>query len=143
MTNPRVRLSVRRQVRERAAFRCEYCLSPELYIPDRLVIEHIIPRALEGDDALENLALSCQRCNALKSVFIEAYDPLTQKLAPLYHPRRDRWAKHFCWSEDFLTLVGLTPIGRATIERLQLNRGGVVNLRSLLLLTGKHPPISE
>ena len=29
-------------------------------------------------------------------------------------------------------MIGLTPIGRATIEMLKLNRSGVVNLRRLL-----------
>ena len=34
----------------------------------------------------------------------------------------------------------LTPKGRATVARLQLNREGVVNLRRLLRRIGKHPP---
>ncbi len=40
-------------------------------------------------------------------------------------------------------MVGLTSIGRATIEKLQLNREGVVNLRYALRSIGKHPPIIE
>jgi hypothetical protein len=34
----------------------------------------------------------------------------------------------------------LTPIGRATIVRLALNREGVGNLRELLHSVGPHPP---
>jgi hypothetical protein len=45
------------------------------------------------------------------------------------------------WSEDALTLVGVSVIGRATIERLRLNRTGVVNLRALLKGSGLHPPV--
>ena len=37
-------------------------------------------------------------------------------------------------------MIGLTPIGRATITELELNRQGVVNQRKLLLLIRKHPP---
>ena len=140
MSNNYLPERVRRKVTERAASFCEYCVSPLNVCPDPFSIEHIMPRASGGTDDLDNLALSCQGCNNFKRTYSEATDPITGSKFPLYHPRRDRWAKHFCWSEDALTLVGLTPIGRATIERLQLNRGGVVKLRSLLLLAGKHPP---
>jgi hypothetical protein len=34
----------------------------------------------------------------------------------------------------------LTPTGRATVEKLQLNREGVVNLRQVMAMAGKHPP---
>ncbi len=128
MANPRLRVEVRRQVRERADFRCEYCLSPEAYIPDGLSIEHIQPRARDGESTLNNLALSCQRCNNLKFVHVEAPDPLTNEPAPLYHPRLNQWEEHFYWSEDTLTMLGKTPTGRATVERLQLNREGVIIL---------------
>jgi hypothetical protein len=50
------------------------------------------------------------------------------------------WEAHFVWNEDFVTMVGLTPTGRATIERLQLNREGVVNLRRVLRAINQHPP---
>lgn len=43
-------------------------------------------------------------------------------------------------SEDTAIAIGLTPIGRATVETLRLNRTGVVNLRQLLIATGQHPP---
>gem|GEM_PF-4995517 len=38
-------------------------------------------------------------------------------------------------------IIGITPIGRATVEELQLNRNGVVNLRKVLYQMGEHPPI--
>jgi len=31
-------------------------------------------------------------------------------------------------------------VGRATVEKLQLNRTGLVNLRRLLYQTNEHPP---
>jgi hypothetical protein len=71
---------------------------------------------------------------------VNAIDPITGESAPLYHPRQDRWPEHFTWNNDDTQLIGLTMIGRATIERLQLNREGVVNLRQLLCTVGQHPP---
>jgi hypothetical protein len=73
-------------------------------------------------------------------VTIEALDPVTGQTVPLYHPRRDRWLEHFAWNEDDTLVLGLTPIGRATVEKLQLNRSGVVNLRRVLSFMDLHPP---
>jgi hypothetical protein len=37
-------------------------------------------------------------------------------------------------------MIGLTATGSATIEALQLNRSGLVNLRRVLYAVGEHPP---
>jgi hypothetical protein len=66
---------------------------------------------------------------------------LTRQLAPLFNPRIDKWSEHFQWSEDDLHIIGITPIGRATVNRLKMNREGNVNLRGLLILADLHPPI--
>jgi hypothetical protein len=58
----------------------------------------------------------------------------------LFHPRRDRWRDHFAWSGDLLRLEGLTEVGRTTVDALQLNREGLVNIRRALILVGAHPP---
>jgi hypothetical protein len=34
----------------------------------------------------------------------------------------------------------MTPIGRAPVEALHLNRPGLVNLRRILHAAGEHPP---
>ncbi|WNZ24154.1 mitochondrial large ribosomal subunit protein uL30m [Leptolyngbya sp. NK1-12] len=34
------------------------------------------------------------------------------------------WSEHFAWSEDTTLIIGLTPIGRATVQTLRLNRAG-------------------
>ena len=105
-------------------------------------MDHIVPLALGGADTLENLALSCFGCNGPKSAFTEGTDPETDASAALYHPRRDDWREHFRWNGDFNELVGLTPTGRATIVRLDLNRAGVVTLRRLMIGSEEgHPPI--
>ena len=69
-----------------------------------------------------------------------ALDSITRQLQPLFNPRNDLWAAHFAWDEQYLEVIGLTPKGRATVEALQLNRRGIVNLRRLMRLGGIHPP---
>ena len=45
--------------------------------------------------------------------------PTTGQTVPLFHPRAQRWREHFTWQGALL--VGLTPIGRATIRVLNIN----------------------
>lgn len=130
----------RQFVLERAHACCEYCQSQMRYATHGFSVEHILPKAKGGTDDLENLALACQGCNNFKFTRTEARDPVTGQIAPLYHPRVHVWLEHFTWSDDFTLLVGLTPTGRASVEVLQLNREGVVNLRRVLHTLGDHPP---
>ena len=92
---------------------------------------------------MENLAFSCGGCNGHKYTKIQALDPVSRELVSLYNPRTQKWLDNFVWSDDFLQAVGLTAIGRATINALQINRSGVVNMRKLLLMAGLHPPQQE
>jgi len=118
---------------------CEYCLCQADFCPEPFSTDHIIPLSKEGLDELENLAFCCQGCNNHKYTATEAIDPVSGNRVPLYNPRKDDWQEHFQWAENYSLLIGLTPTGRATIERLQLNRTGVVNLRRVLRKFGKHP----
>jgi hypothetical protein len=110
------------------------------YSAQPFVIDHIVPIAEGGITAMENLALSCGGCNGHKYTKTQALDPVSRELVPLYNPRNQKWLDNFVWSDDFLQVVGLTAIGRATINALQMNRAGVVNMRKLLLMAGLHPP---
>jgi len=59
-------------------------------------------------------------------------------IAPLFNPRRHKWAKHFRW--DGPILVGLIPVGRATIIVLEINLNYQVDLRRGLIDEGMFPP---
>jgi HNH endonuclease len=131
---------MRQAVAERAKGYCEYCACPDCFSPQPFAIDHILPRVKGGKNILENLALICQGCNNHKYDKVEGLDPELQKTAPLYHPRRQVWAEHFAWSDDFQMIIGRTSTGRATIATLKLNRDRVVNLRRVLYVTGDHPP---
>ncbi len=65
---------------------------------------------------------------------------MTEKQQLLDHPRQDRWSEHFAWNPDQTLIVGLTPTGRATVNRVRLNREELVNLRKVLVKDRVHPP---
>jgi hypothetical protein len=126
---------------ERANNLCEYCKCRSDYSHDTFESEHIYPFLLGGTNELINLAHSCKGCNSRKATRIAAIDPLTKQITPLFHPRLDLWNEHFMWDEGYLNVIGITPVGRTTVDALKLNRIGVVNLRKLMILGGIHPPI--
>lgn len=138
---PKIPISLQRIVVERAKGYCEYCQLPAAFSASSFNFEHIIPIIKEGLTILSNLAYSCGGCNAHKKDKIEVPDPLTRQLAPLFNPRNDIWSEHFQWNDDDLHIIGITPVGRATVNRLKVNREGNVNLRRLLMLADLHPPI--
>jgi hypothetical protein len=138
MSSERVPQKLRRQVANRAAWRCEYCLSPAAYSTQPFEADHVIPSSKGGPTTLENLALSCG-CNSYKGDRTHARDPQTRRSVPLYNPRSQRWTRHFAWSEEFLIILGRTASGRATIAALHMNRPELINLRRVLLLVGEHP----
>lgn len=141
MTEKRLTAQLKRAVIKRAGGICEYCQSQARFSPQPFSVEHILPRALGGQTALENLALSCQGCNNIKYTKVEGLDPLTNATVALFHPRQHNWDEHFNWSENFTRIIGVTPIGRATVVTLQLNREELLNFRRILFAAGEHPPI--
>jgi hypothetical protein len=123
-------------VRRRAGDICEYCRLPQS--ASRFVrfhIEHIIACQHGGPTEADNLALACSFCNFHKGPNIASLDPESNALAPLYHPRRDRWSDHFRW--DGTLAVGLSAIGRATIRLLAMNDWQRVELRENLRMLGE------
>lgn len=132
----------RQLVKERARKRCKYCLCPASFSPFTFQVDHIFPYSRGGKTELDNLAFSCG-CNNFKSGRTHARDPQTNRLAHLFHPRRQGWSQHFAWSEDKTQIVGLTPTGRATVAALRMNREELIKLRGMLLAVGEHPPGQE
>lgn len=124
---------------ERAAYRCEYCHAPESVFNFPFEVEHILPQARGGADDRDNLALACRACNLFKSDFETGRDEESQAEVALFHPRRDTWEQHFAVDAENAALVGLTPIGRATIERLQMNRPRQVAARRRWIQLGVFP----
>ncbi|HLP91848.1 MAG TPA: HNH endonuclease signature motif containing protein [Nostocaceae cyanobacterium] len=140
MSKDRITAQQKNFVLKRAKGCCEYCRSQVMFSTQSFSIDHIIPRNQGGKTTLDNLALACQGCNNHKYNKTESKDPVTGEVVSLYHPRQQQWSDHFTWNQDFSLVIGLTKIGRATVETLHLNRDGVVNLRRILYAMGEHPP---
>lgn len=135
--------SLRAAVTARAANRCEYCQLPAQWQVGRFPIDHVVPRSSGGRTELDNLALACPHCNAHKWAHTNGIDPISGALALLYNPRSDVWLDHFGWSTvAAFEIAGKTPIGRATANRLQMNRADVIVVRQLLGALGIFPEAS-
>ena len=132
---------VRGQIRERAQNRCGYCQSPQQYVLGLLELDHIIPIAKGGTDAEDNLWLACRLCNGFKGTQTHARDPGTSRRVRLFNPRRQRWARHFLWSDDGTRIIGRTVCGRATVVALQLNHVIAMMVRREWVAAGWHPPL--
>ncbi len=129
-----IRQSPSDTVRARAGNRCEYCRLPQFAHVLTFPIDHVIAKQHGGEDDLDNLALSCVRCNSYKGPNIAGIDPISRELTRLFHPRRDTWIAHFL--VDGPKLVGITNVGRVTIELLQMNHPDYLALRASLLQEG-------
>ena len=131
---------VKERVRQQAGNRCGYCRSRQEYVLGFLEIDHIIPTARGGSDDEDNLWLACRLCNHYKGTQTHGRDPLTGRRVRLFNPRKQRWSRHFRWSEDGLYIVGRTACGRATAVALNLNNLIAEMVRRKWIEAGWHPP---
>jgi hypothetical protein len=140
VSTTRVGHRLRAQVLADAGGRCGYCRSSEEITGAPLEVEHLVPEVLGGPTRRDNLWASCRQCNAYKGGRIEAIDPTTALTVPLFDPRCHVWVEHFAWIEGGAYVEGQTPIGRATVEALALNRPLLVRARRRWISAGWHPP---
>ncbi len=101
-------------------------------------VEHILPQSRGGETVLGNLALACPSWNLYKSDRIDACDPTTSAVVPVFHPRDQSWEQHF--EVDGQTIVGKSAIGRATTELLRFNHERRLEIRKAEALFGLFPP---
>ena len=132
--------ALRRLVRERFANRCAYCRTAEHLTATHFEIEHIEPRAAGGETVFANLCLACPMCNRFKSDSSSAVDPLTATSVPLFHPQSQVWTEHFDWSDDATEIIGRSPVGRATVAALRMNRPPMIRVRRMWIAMAEHPP---
>lgn len=124
-----VRPGTRRAVLRRSGGRCEYCRT----VGWPLTIDHVDPTRRGADaDHADNLAAACYPCNRLKWHRTAADDPATGQAVRLFNPRTDDWEEHFTWGRGYLTILGWTATGRATVRQLKLNREDRKRQRRLL-----------
>ena len=130
-------VATRRLVQRRAGGRCEYCRMDQQDDPLLMFhVEHIIPKQHRGSDHRSNLAWSCHKCNRAKGPNLAGR--LGAEVVPLFHPRRQKWSRHFRWAGA--RIVGRTKTGKATVLVLNLNALERLTLRKLLIAAGLFPP---
>jgi len=143
MSATRVGQRLRAQVLSDAGGRCGYCRSSEEIMGAPLEIEHVVPEALGGSTRRDNLWAACRQCNAFKGDRTQAWDSVTDAVAPIFNPRRQVWSEHFLWSNDGAHIVGRTAEGRTTVLALGLNRPLLVRARQRWVDAGWHPPVAS
>lgn len=127
-----------RLVRARALQRCEYCHLPQAGHDQRFSIDHVIPRKHGGTDASVNLALACLRCNLAKGPNLSGIDPASGQIVTLFNPRTHVWNEHFSFSQALV--IGVTAIGRATVQVMAMNAPERLMLRRALMAEGIFDP---
>jgi hypothetical protein len=123
---------------QRANNRCEYCGISQLGQVATFHIDHVIPVVAGGETTAENLALACVSCSLRKGARQQLEDSETGEVVYIFNPRQQRWNAHFAWNG--VEAIGLTAIGRATVQALDLNRLTMLAIRAEEELRGRHPP---
>jgi hypothetical protein len=130
--------ALRRWVIQRANNRCEYCGISQIGQVATFHIDHVIPVVAGGETTAENLALACVSCSLRKGARQQLEDLETGEVVYIFNPRQQRWNAHFAWNG--VEAIGLTAIGRATLQALDLNRLTMLAIRAEEELRGRHPP---
>ncbi len=100
-------------------------------------VDHAVPAKAGGQTVAENLALACVSCSLRKAARETAVDPESGGNVTLFNPRRDAWQDHFAW--EGVRLLGLTAVGRATVEALNMNRPLILAIRGEEAALSRHP----
>ena len=130
--------ALRRLVRRRAGNRCEYCRIHQQDDPHlSFHVEHIIAKKHLGGDHASNLAWSCHKCNRAKGPNLSGR--IKGEIVPLFHPRHQKWNRHFRWSGP--RILGTTKTGKATVAVLNLNAPERIIVRAALIMAGLFPPV--
>jgi hypothetical protein len=130
--------ALRREVAERANYKCEYCLIPESNSFYAYQIDHIISVKHGGKSERENLAFACPICNRNKGSDLGTVLEQSEDIIRFYNPRKDKWADHFEVSDDGI-LFPKTLIGEATIKIFGFNHPDSIIERQLLISVGLYP----
>jgi hypothetical protein len=101
-------------------------------------VEHIIPQCKGGGSDPENLALACPGCNLHKAGRITEIDPATGEYVRLFHPILQLWSEHFRFNG--YQIEGLTAVGRASVEALNVNHSRRQRIREVEEAFGLYPP---
>lgn len=129
--------SLRREVTKRAKECCEYCRIHQDDRPELHQLDHLIALKHGGTTDSFNLALACADCNKHKGSDLTSIDPLERIIVRIFNLRKQEWTEHF--KVENAKIVGLTPIGRATVELLKFNSKERLIERQELIQANRYP----
>ena len=128
--------NIRKLVTQRAENRCEYCLIHEDDTYIGCEIDHIVSIKHNGSNHDSNLAFACLPCNRFKGSDIASLTDLGE-LTPFFNPRKDIWSEHFLIMGN--VIIGITHIGKVTVQILKFNEEQRVEERQSLQEMGLFP----
>jgi hypothetical protein len=137
MTSAKIPADLRQLVSDRAQRQCEYCLLHQDFSIYTHEVDHIVAQKHGGSTTSDNLALSCLSCNRHKGTDIATFDPDTNEITLLFHPRNQAWVEHFRLNNG--KIEGITPAGRATAKLLMFNTPTRILERQLLISQKQYP----
>ncbi|MEH2236268.1 HNH endonuclease [Nostoc sp.] len=124
---------------QRANHHCDYCQAPELIFNFPFEVEHIIPLSQQGENDQANLALACRSCNLRKGTRISGIVPGSNTEVSFFHPRQDKWSEHFQVDTQSGKIIGITSLGKVTIEYLEMNSASQMAARQLWIRLSLFP----
>jgi hypothetical protein len=137
MSRSSVNLLTKKEVAQRAGFKCEYCLLSEQVSFFKFHIEHIRSLKHGGSNHLDNLAYCCPDCNAYKGSDVATFLSEDDSLTRFFNPRKDLWYDHFDIHNGVIS--GKTGIGKATVQIFKFNEIDRLIFRKELIEIGLYP----
>jgi len=102
-------------------------------------VEHITPLSQQGTNDESNLALACRSCNLRKGIRISGIDNDSNSEVQFFHPRQNLWGEHFQVDTETGMVMGITAVGKVTVENLKMNSAAQVAARKLWIRLGLFP----
>ena len=113
--------------------------APELVFNFPFEVEHIIPLFRQGTNEESNLALACRSCNLRKGTRVSGIVLDLNNEVQFFHPRQNLWGEHFQIDTEAGMIIGITAIGKVTVENLDMNSSAQVAARKLWIRLGLFP----
>ena len=127
---------IKSAVAQRAVFKCEYCLLPEIVSFYKFHIDHIKSIKHGGLSHIDNLAYCCPDCNYCKGTDIGSAIE-KDKMVRFFNPRKDKWKEHF-YLEDGMILCK-TDIANVTEPIFKFNDLDRLIFRRQLIHLNQYP----
>jgi len=132
-------------LREEAEMKCVYCATSEGYLggSDSYHVEHFRPKSLAQFESLlkeySNLFYTCAICNRFKSNDWPS-DPNDLTIACYIDPNLHNYNEFFTINDDF-SISGTNVASRYMVERVNLNRTQLINVRREVTFRSKFPKV--